>query len=195
MKAVARPGKHTRQTYIHEAFPTLLYQTRYGVICFAPFQQLPSTASFRDQHLQANRLHNATPLHRGAASRPNTLTPKMTSRRREPGREAVASVPTRVPPAAALISFDPFVPAKSSRSGDILRVITRILPAKNSRICFLWISDAEVPRFTFWGVLQRPPGSRVAPIERVFDRLFDDYQRFPRSPRSPRSPPRPPPPP
>jgi hypothetical protein len=34
----ARPAKHTRQTYIHEAFPTLLYQTRYGVICFAPFQ-------------------------------------------------------------------------------------------------------------------------------------------------------------
>jgi hypothetical protein len=42
-KIPARPAKHTRQTYIHEAFPTLLYQTRYGVICFAPFQHPPNS--------------------------------------------------------------------------------------------------------------------------------------------------------
>ena len=39
LKIPAWPAKHTRQTYIHEAFPTLVYQTRYGVICFATFQQ------------------------------------------------------------------------------------------------------------------------------------------------------------
>jgi hypothetical protein len=39
LKSPTRPAKHTRLTYIHEAFPTLLYQTRYGVICFATFQQ------------------------------------------------------------------------------------------------------------------------------------------------------------
>ncbi len=89
----------------------------------------------------------------------------MTSRRREQGREAAAISPTRVPSAGALISFDPDVPAKSSRSGDILRVITRTLPAKNSRKRFLWKRflwklDAEIPRFAFGRVLQRPAGSR-----------------------------------
>jgi hypothetical protein len=39
LKIPARPAKHTRQTYIHEAFRILLYQTRYGVICFVPFPQ------------------------------------------------------------------------------------------------------------------------------------------------------------
>src|SRR5579872_7499153 len=39
LKRPARPAKHTRQTYIHEAFPLPLYQTRKVVICFAPFQQ------------------------------------------------------------------------------------------------------------------------------------------------------------
>jgi hypothetical protein len=50
-KGVARPAKHTRQTYIHEAFPWLLYQTRQGVICFAPFQQPISEAPFCYQSL------------------------------------------------------------------------------------------------------------------------------------------------
>jgi len=65
------------------------------------------------------------------------------------GREATAQVPTQVPSAAALISFDLDVPAKSSRSGCILRVITRILPAKNIRKSCLWNLDAKLPRFTF----------------------------------------------
>ena len=82
------------------------------------------------------------------------------------------SAATQVPSAAALISLDLFVPTKPSRSGDILRVITRILPAKNSRKHFLWILGAEVPRFTFGRVLQRPAGIGVAPIKRVIEGLL-----------------------
>src|SRR5262249_25855181 len=151
-------------------FPSLLYQTRKGVICFAPFQHpdfngplLSHALTFSARIAQ----HDSTLLHRDTILCPNTLTPKMTSRRREPGRGAAAISPTQVPSAAPLISFDRDVPAKSSRSGDILSVITRILPAKNSRKLFLWKLDAEVPRFTFGRILQRPAGNRVASIERV----------------------------
>src|SRR6202012_4657154 len=92
-------------------------------------------------------------LHRDANMRSDTLTPKMTSRRREPGRVAAATPPTSIPSAAALISFDLVVPVKSSRSGDILSVITRILPAKNSRNRCLWISNdfgRRATAFYFW---------------------------------------------
>jgi len=91
-------------------------------------------------------------------------------------REAVAVWPTRVPSAAALISFDLFVPAKSSRSGDILRPITRLLPAKNSRKHFLWISDAEVPRFTSGRVLPRPAGRRSRRSRGLSKDCFCDYR-------------------
>ncbi len=147
------------------------------------------------------RMMRQSQLHHDATRRSHYLDASFDKSSPGTGREAGASEPTRVPSAAALRSFDLFVPAKSSRSGDILSAITRLLPAKNSRRHFLWISDAELPRFTSGRVLQRPPGIRVAPIERVIEGLLlrllaGDYQRFPRSPRSPpRSPPRPPPPP
>ena len=84
-KIPARPAKHTRQTYIHEAFPTLLYQTRYGVICFAPFQHparqpiLLYVASYR---VDDTATHNSGGTQHSVLT---TLTPELTSRRREPG--------------------------------------------------------------------------------------------------------------
>jgi hypothetical protein len=115
---------------------------------------------------------------------------------------AAAIPPTRIPSAAALISFDPFVPAKSSRSGDILRAITKFLPAKNSRKQLSVDFRRRATAFYFWEGTSATRWDEVAPIERVIERLLfqpeGDYQRFPRSPRSPpppRSPPRPPPPP
>jgi hypothetical protein len=160
-KIPARPAKHTRQTYIHEAFPVLLYQTRYGVICFAPFQQLahsPVTLFVAPPHLSAgHEWKKDAQLRPTRRCRCTYFDARFDKSSPGIGREAEASRPTQVPSAAALISFDLDVPAKSSRSGDILRPITRTLPAKNSRKRFLWISGAEVRRFTFGRVLQRPP--------------------------------------
>ena len=56
LKRPARPAKHTRQTYIHEAFPLPLYQTRKGVICFAPFQQCDFDSLSRDQSIATKSL-------------------------------------------------------------------------------------------------------------------------------------------
>jgi hypothetical protein len=44
--------------------------------------------------------------------------------------------------------------------------------AKALPVDFEVISDAELPRFTFGRVLQRPAGMRAAPIERVIERLL-----------------------
>jgi hypothetical protein len=146
----AQPAKHTRQTYIHEAFPSLLYQTRKGVICFAPFQHPDSTVST----LQSLPTQSVT-RHRTAALGRHTPSQYFDSKddksSPEQGREAAAKSPTRVPSAASLISFDRDVPAKSSRSGDILSVITRILPAKNSRNRFSVDFRRRATAVYFWG--------------------------------------------
>lgn len=86
LKRPARPAKHTRQTYIHEAFPLPLYQTRKGVICFAPFQQCDFDSALAINRLEPNRLHDPALLHRDANTRSDTWTPRMTIRRWEPGR-------------------------------------------------------------------------------------------------------------
>jgi hypothetical protein len=82
LKIPAWPAKHTRQTYIHEAFPTLVYQTRYGVICFATFQQ-PSHRPIR--RVPPHEWSNDARIREDANSVLNTLTPDLTSRRGEPG--------------------------------------------------------------------------------------------------------------
>jgi hypothetical protein len=84
-KIPARPAKHTRQTYIHEAFPVLLYQTRYGVICFAPFQQ---PANSPVSAIGRRHLTNGTKMRKSAQKRHvvlHGLTTDLTSRRREVG--------------------------------------------------------------------------------------------------------------
>jgi hypothetical protein len=81
----ARPAKHTRQTYIHEALPIQLYQTRYGVICFAPFQhpdQRPLLLYVACYRPDDTVMHDCAETRHAVL---NTLTPVLTSRRREPG--------------------------------------------------------------------------------------------------------------
>ena len=85
LKIPARPAKHTRQTYIHEAFPVLLYQTRYGVICFAPFQhpdERPTLVYVACRRPDDTATHNCADTQRAVL---HTSTPDLTSRRREPG--------------------------------------------------------------------------------------------------------------
>ncbi len=148
-KCPARPAKHTRLTYIHEAFPTLLYQTRYGVICFATFQQPVAIGLTPTRQLKSPTRRHTSP--RDGKHGPNTFDAKTDKSSPGTGREAAASVPMEVPSAAGLISFDLFVPAKSSRSGCILRVITRALPAKNFRKrCPVEFRRKATARY-FWG--------------------------------------------
>jgi hypothetical protein len=89
LKVPARPAKHTRQTYIHEAFRILLYQTRYGVICFVPFPQPTNSPADRPVLLSASAKTSRC-LTRSESARTqqralNTLTPDLTGRRWEPG--------------------------------------------------------------------------------------------------------------
>lgn len=85
LENVARPAKHTRLPYIHEAFRLLLYQTRYGVICFAPFQQSgPDITSLRLPWTA-----RITQRRRDARCGPCSWTPEMTIRRRELGGRPV----------------------------------------------------------------------------------------------------------
>jgi hypothetical protein len=177
LKGPARPAKHTRQTYIHEAFPWLLYQTRQGVICFAPFQQRdfnnPVTLSIACNHTAHTKPHAASGR-KHALQYFDAKNDKSSPETGEGGRCDITDAHS------------------VSRRADIVRpgcsrevVTKRRYTTRNNQnftsekytkaiFCgFRRISDAKLPRFTFGRVLQRPAGRRVAPIERVNWRLLE----------------------